>query len=350
MTPLEKYTRSKREKFQAYIEKRIDRIPSWIWSWISRVHLIDVPFIKKWASKPWNKYQLTMNLAITREEKFKHPEIFRLEYLIENFEELEKFPQVRQSIYFADLFSRNDKNIVADVERYPDFEWNWLCISLNTNITEDFVIRYIALLDLEVLASNKALSLSFLERTYHIVEWPIEGIAKNPNLTEDALFKFFSKAQLRRRSVMYSLSENEGISVNFILSRPDLDWNREVVSYRNITKEHILKYPDFPWDWNIISGCSSIDKNFLRSHPKTNMTVFYRYHSGLTIDEVEHLEPEDISANILCGAVEDKADFLRHYYACKTIGDAFFKCYWDYTYAYCKRRLNKRYDQLFGIE
>ena len=56
----------------------------------------------------------------------------------------------------------------------------------------------------------------------------------------------------------------DNFSLDFILSNRYMGWNEDLINYRtDITKEHIIRYSDFPWDWEIISGCSSIDKNFL---------------------------------------------------------------------------------------
>ena len=350
-TPLELYTRKQKKKFQAYVEKYIEDL-SLDWSWVSRVPLLDVQFIDKWKNKPWNDFWLSNNPSISEEDKIKRG--FRGKFEFESMEEYET--RFSPTLHFGFGFnagemslSRHDKNIVNDVELYPHFPWVWSVISCNPNITEEFVMKNINKLCTEYIAWNKAMSIDFLKSLPHMKK---EYIAHNPNLNERNLFSVFFKDDIKtNKAIRDNLTENLGISLDFILSNLHLGWNEELVSFRtDITKEHILRYPDFAWDWSIVSGCSSIDKHFLLSYPKTVLSEFYKHHNGLTIDEVEHLHPVQISQNTLLGTLEEKKEYLRKYYAVRTIGNAFHDCYWFIEYAYCRERLNKRYDALYGPE
>ena len=356
MTPLEKYRLRQKKKFQAYVERYADD-PKLDWGWVSRVPMLDVQFIDKWNHKRWNIFWLSANPSISDEEKIKRG--YRSDYSA--LKSMDDFKRWGFSTFGFMGFnsqtrwlSRYDKNIMRDIELYPQFPWDWSEISKNENITEEFVTKNLYMIDKNSVCWNKAISIEFfrsmLER--NVCRWRKREIAYNTNLNEHNLFSIFSEEEIKASTeIRNTLTDNVGLSIDFIMSTLCLGWNQELVSFRpDLTKEHILKYPDFPWDWAVISGNSSVDKNFLKTHPKTNFSEFFKHHSGLTIDEVENMHPSEISENLLLGTLEETADYLRKYYACRVIGNAFFNCYWFVDYAYCRKRLNKRYDELFGVE
>lgn len=348
-TPLAKENLRQKKRFQAYIEKYIHS-PNIDWYWLSVHPLIDAPFVKKWKEKSWNLFWLRENPGLSKEEKIElgcRPPIDLRS--VEEFKKIvkENYETYQECIMGLSLY---DINIVEDVKNHPDISWDWVHISMNEHITEDFVRSYHRLLGC-YWAGNKAISTAFLKEMREKIHVNDEDIATNPNLNEHSMFFFFSeKDLLTKTKINNALAQNPGISVDFILRNPQLRWDPTYVSSRDdITKEHILTYPDFPWDWGKISSAKSIDKNFLRTHPLTNMDCFYSGHCGLTIDEVEHLPPWKISSNMLEGTIEEKADYLRRYHAVRKIGNAFYTCYWFPEYAFCRERLNKRYNTLFGI-
>jgi len=345
-TPLKREFKRQQQKFQKYIERYMTD-PELNWAWLCAHPLIDFDFIKKWNKAPWSTFWLNDNPSLTPEEKQKLG--CGLTNKFENFQEFFKSESRFMSWCIRGL-SLHDKNIVDDVKANPDFPWDWNEISLNENITEDFVRTHINMVNKSFVCMNRAVSVEFLKKTAKEFKWQKTLIAVNPNLNENNIFNIFPEDLLKKTlEIREALVQNQSIPLDFFLSTLYFGWSSDIICERtDITKEHILKYPDFPWDWNIISGCSSIDKNFLRSHPKTNMTVFYRYHSGLTIDEVEHLHPRDIDRNLLKGTVEEKAEYLRRYYAFRKIEKMMHDAYWFTDYAFCRKRLEKRYSELFG--
>jgi len=358
MTPLEKYRLRQKKKFQAYVEKYADD-PSLDWTWVSRVPMLDIEFIDKWAHKRWNIFWLSTNPSISEEEKIKRG--YKSDYsVLKSMDDFKKWGHNLSPFGIMGFnahtrwFSRYNKNIIQDVEMYPKFPWDWNEIAQNENITEDFVTKNLYRIDKNSVCWNNSISIEFFRSMLeqNVCRWRKREIAYNTNLNEHNLFSIFSEEEIKSSpEIQNTLTDNVGLSIDFIMTTLRLGWNRELINFRpDLTKEHILKYPDFPWEWNIISGTSSIDKNFLKTHPNTNFTEFYKYHSGLTIDEVEHMTPDEISENKLLGTLDEKADYLRQYYACRVIGNAFFNCYWFVDYAYCRKRLDKRYDELFGVE
>lgn len=350
-TPLQKYKNKQKVKFQAYIERHIDN-PNLCWRWVSRVPLLDLTFLRKWRTQPWSWQYLSCNPCFSKSDKLSTKDEFPWSWWsTKDMTTMEDYLSVDDGTCGFYNFSLINENIVLDVEKYPQFEWNWVAISLNPHISEKFVFKYKDQLDFNFVAENKAISIKFLYHTKSKFNWDSTHIARNPNLNDENFFLFFGKRSFKNSERANNLSENEGISIDFILSHPEFAWNKELVNYRSdITKEHILQYPNFDWRWGILSSCANIDKHFLLNHPRTILSEFYMYNSALTIDEVEHLPPNEICCNLLLGTTDDKVNFLKKFYAVRIIGNAFFNCYWHYEFAYCKARLNKRYDELFGTE
>lgn len=362
-TPLMKLNKRRRKKFQAYVERHIKSTDMRVWNFFSFVPLLDIPFLRKWRNQPWSWPFLSKNKSFSVKEKLEtlgeFPWSFQ-DFFNEDVDNMQTFKE----IYFAlssttsfnfhiheiatARFSVFDKNIVEDVKTYPDFDWNWGCISLNKNITEDFIFDNKDKLKRSFLATNSALSIKFIKETMHTFKWDLAEIASNRNLNEHNFLDFFDKKSFRCDKIRNNLSENLGISLHFILQNPQFGWNEELISFReDIRKEHIEQYPNFPWLWYCISGSKSIDKHFLKNHPKIRMKDFYMNHAGLTIDEVDHLPPTSLLHNALEGTVEDDIEYLRKYYAVRVISNAFFQSYWHVEYALCRKRLNERYDRLF---
>ena len=349
--PLEKYKARTKEKFQAYVSRYAEDLTiNFSWGWVSRSPYIDLDFIRKWRDKSWCWWFLSANPSISLEDKIKTKAEFpwRWAEIINNFQDYELVKDQVFSIESFSLgFSHENKNIIEDVEKYPNFPWNWVAISNNVNISEDFAVKYKKQLIPEYLAGNKAISIEFLRTS----SWPLRWIANNQNVNDQTFHLLFDKKSFKCNECRDNLTSNHGISMNFILSNPQYDWNSELINYRDdITEEHIKNYPFFPWDWKLISGCSSIDKEFLKSHPKVSLEDLYIFHNGMTIDEVEelHLTPRQISSNSLLGSKKDKIKFLREYYAVRRIEQAFLDCYWLPTYRFCRNRLEKEYEEMFG--
>jgi hypothetical protein len=352
-TPLAKYEKRQRQKFQKYIEENIRELTqmSWYW-WISRVPLIDVDFILKFKAKSWSSCFISQNEGISKQDKInsRHLIHWDLSYIVDTMEEY-----VEWGLTCVSSISKRDKNIVADVYNYPEFPWVWYSIARNPYITEQFILDNYGLLQhhMDELSANPAVSIDFVVRTEHKIKWNKLGLSLNPNLTGENFRLVFSESDLTdeqfwsQKTIIDNLSER--LSLDFVLSHPEIPWNTDLVCFRNdIKKEHIVTYPGFPWVWEAVSSCHSIDKNWIVEHPKAVLENVYRYNWTLTVDEVLHLPPAFIEGNLLMGTFEDKTEFLRNYYAVRKIEKAFHDCYWFVEYEFCRKRMNKRYDELFG--
>lgn len=358
-TPLEKYNFDQNKKFQNYITNFIEKDENLNWNWLSRIQWIDIDFVLKYKNKPWNSFILSYNSSISKEDKEKTKHMFTWHKPMGSVKSMEEYNLLRsevpknsfqQRLLLLNFFC-NDKNIVNDVELYPDFPWDWSEISTNLYITEEFVLKYRHNFDFNFLSANKAMSISFIKNTFDFLPWDNEYIFLNPNLQE-ADISYFYKIKKCEISIK-RVCQNEKISIQYLITHfPNLlHW--EWLSVRtDLSDKDIITNPNAPWCWHVISkGYSkNISKQFLLSHPKVDKTKLYKYYDGFTVDEILHCHPNEIDGSNLQGTLEDKMKYLQAYYAVRVISNAFYNCYWFVDYAYCRKRLNKRYDELFEIQ
>lgn len=350
-TPLQSWKNDRKKKFSEYIEKNIEEInhtPS-LWEYISESWMIDINFVKKWKDKELDWDAVTENDSITEDDIRNNPDLpwsrfwkntqsMQIERALEiNSDELSIF-----SMYM----SRDNMNIIENVKRMPDFPWNWECISINPNITEEFVVEYKGCpWNFDSLSSNKAISIEFILKTMDDYPWS-KSMASNPNLNKDNLFKIFDESEVR--SYSYQLTPNLGIDLRFILSTLHLGWHHIYINQRSdLTGEIIEQFPDFDWRWPIICKHSA-DKKYITSHPKFYRDLFQRYNKTSIIDEVMHLEPRFVLRNERVGSIDEIVEFMRKKKAVKIIETAFLQAYWSTEYKLGRKRLMAEYESFFG--
>ena len=368
-TALEKYNLIQKKKFQNYINPYIERNEEINWSWLSRITWIDINFVLKWKNKPWNEHILSNNPAITKEDKDKTKHLFAWQLPKESVNTMEEYILAKSKIPERHImpqtmlrmrFSMENKNILKDVELYPDFQWDWEEISTSKYLNEEFIFKYKNKLDFEFLSANEYVCISFIQKTLDTLPWELPFIILNPKFKECHVFFFIKEQHYKDKEIMKRLCQQENISINFIMSYFGNYINSEALNYRtDVSAEDILNYPNVCWDWWVLCrGYSTkLSKSFLLSHPDVIKEEFYMFikeefymfNSNLTVDDILHLHPNKIQGNFLLGTIEDKISFMRQYYAVRVISNAFFNCYWFIDYSYCRKRLNKRYDELFNV-
>lgn len=182
------------------------------------------------------------------------------------------------------------------LEKYPYKRWDWKFLSVNPNITQDFIKRYpdkpwiidnnkyitrtvnnyldddydtftIKLNEYEkwaVISQDLTITLDFIEKN---IDMPFNWhfISRNPNITIDFIKKY-PNVQWNWRNI----SENKGISMNDIEMNPDMPWNLNGISCNpNLTSEFIEKYPenrsasDKSWNWELISQNPNINIEYI---------------------------------------------------------------------------------------
>ena len=245
------------------IEKYPDK--PWDWEWL--IENIDI-YIKK-----YNKYSiLSTDENITEEFILKHPyKNWNIEYLIENnkitdFNILSKFKNINQEIInkYPDkpwdwdwLFENTNIDIekyipLELIEKYP-YKWNYLRLSYNPNIIEDFILKYSNKpWDINYLINNnKITNFIILSKFTHITGYIIRF---NPNKPWDWEW----------------LIQNTNIDVEMYISLELIEkykniWNYYYLSYNpNLTEEFILKYPDKNWNINYLIKKFTFKKFFYK--------------------------------------------------------------------------------------
>ena len=221
--------------------------------------------------------------------------------------------------------------------------WDWNYISWNANITEDFVLKHKDKpFDFYFLTDNKAISVEFILKTMDILNWSIECISSNPNMTNTLLLKIMKHYPRISEDLRWeSLTTNEGISIDFIFSNRHLPWAMyEISSRKDITYEVVCKYNTFAWNWKDLCRFSKIDVDILK---KYNFEETHA-NSNLSVYDIHDMNPELLS--VYCNPLKGgKERFLKEYIAVGRISRWFCDCYWMPQYPLCRKRLEKEYNE-----
>jgi hypothetical protein len=121
-----------------------------------------------------------------------------------------------------------NKNICKDVDSNPNFMWNWNFICLNNSINEAFLLKHKEKwfhdkFFYQYISLNPSISLKFL----FSCQVPLSYIATNPNVNEKNFHIYFSKEIVNNsEEIQNALTENECISIDFILTHPEYNRKR----------------------------------------------------------------------------------------------------------------------------
>lgn len=160
-------------------------------------------------------------------------------------------------------FIKDHFNILTYYERNPNVQlshlsdplpWNWSQLSLNPNITIDFVKQ-------NLYKSWNWDHLSVILPIRDILDnldlpWNFEYVSQNKSVTQDDLIEY---SALPWDFAVLS----EHIDVNFVYANPDLPWNFKALSHR-MNLNFIQDNPNKNWSWfNIISRHPDITVEFI---------------------------------------------------------------------------------------
>jgi len=120
---------------------------------------------------------------------------------------------------------------MSDVESHMDFPWNWDGISYNPNLTMSMIERH----------PDK--------------NWNWTNISRKMKLTVDILRQNAHKPW----SFHHVCSYNYSITLELLLSTPDLPWEYDILSHNEcLTMDIVLAFPDKDWNWCHISANNGI--------------------------------------------------------------------------------------------
>lgn len=181
----------------------------------------------------------------------------------------------------------NDLEIL--LQEYPDKPWNWIFLSRNNRITEEFIISHIDYpWNYHALSDRRSdLSIEFIES--HIDKpWNWARLSRNRNVTLEFILE-----NKDRSWNWVSIDKRFNSSVEFLeehLSQP-YDWQALSSKY-HLPLNFIEKYTDKPWDWNSLSKNYHITEEFIKKHidkpwewedlyeyTEFALPIFEKYHS-----------------------------------------------------------------------
>jgi hypothetical protein len=344
----------KKRKFQNFVYDNQDNID---WYKLTFHNLIDADFILKNPQFPWDLKSIHLNPNINAEDLIKKFNNFKIENkeevsisFIKNHNLLETFD--------VDTFCDFSSNIVNDVETYKNIKWNWRNISMNYNITEEFIIKHLDKLDSYFLSSNKAVSIDFILNTHF--DWDFDAICQNPNMTTKYVF-------ILRKKIMNwgALTLNESIPISFILDTPQFYWDYDLLSQRkDLTIEIIEKHSEIKWNWiNICINSESIPISFLKNFvnktdffpnrfEKFNCLTLLKYNQNLSVDDLSWIPEALTNSNFEGGVcifnklINSEKEYKIFLDSLIFIQNAFMKCYWFPEYKICRNRLKREFEEL----
>lgn len=163
-------------------------------------------------------------------------------------------PSTQKMPSFTETFVGTVNILQVLIETYgPARMSHWKAISANPNLTvemieEYYLCRKVLLLDWDEISGNKAITMEIV-KAHPLWPWTVKGLSMNPNLTVD-----FVKENSRENWNWESISDNDKIVMELIELFPDKDWNWYQISWcENLTIDFVKKHIDKPWDWENLS-------------------------------------------------------------------------------------------------
>ena len=190
---------------------------------------------------PWNWYSVSINPNITWDIVEANPDIqwdygglstnYSIPWLIIR-ENLDMAWDIRK------LAKRTDipwDDIIATIDM-PGSIWNWRVISAYPNLTVDIILANINKpWNWEALSNNVAITFSLVLKTLD-KPWVYNKLICHINIDPLMFSEFINICCVKLPRILYS---------------PYVGWSL-LASRTDVTLDVILKYPNYPWDWNII--------------------------------------------------------------------------------------------------
>lgn len=171
---------------------------------------------------------------------------------------------------------------IKNIENHPEIEWQWAYISLNPNITRDFLIKNIHQnWNWNTISSRKFIDTLLID-TYSHKPWNWVIISHNPDIN---LNDNFIEKHINQNWDWAHLSLNTHITLKFIDKYFYKNWSWYKLSERNnLTINFIIKHIKKNFNWNYIFKSPHIpfkDLVYLFKNYYTN--IINSYISKMTI-------------------------------------------------------------------
>lgn len=248
------------------LEQAIELYPAAQWDWLalSLNRSISFEFIQTHMDYPWNIPAVSRNSSITEaivranitfpwryNELCSNPNIsfdFILEYILKSTSKID--------INWSAL-SANPAIPISTIDQYPNYPWNDQYISMNPNITSNYILNEGASRKwfIPYVSANKGIT----ERDIYknILPWDYLNLGSNPNLPAK-----YVNDNPNQRWNMYSVSSNPNITITDIESFHSIAWDSFGLSMNpNITYGYVSTHPEYNWMKSMLLMNKAIDSD-----------------------------------------------------------------------------------------
>lgn len=190
-----------------------------------------------------------------------------------------------------------------DIYNNKNFDWDWVYVSINPNITIQNIIDNINFpWQWKRVSCRPDITLDYVLENPDL-RWYYENL-KFPKNTDSQLFtdeksiiKFLIKRYNDRNSIWYDISKDPLITMSIVINYPKLPWNYNGLSLNpSITWSDIRKYCYKHWNWNNISQNPSITFDIVLKYPDYpwDFTQLSRNPSITIQDIIDYPDPSKV--------------------------------------------------------
>lgn len=135
------------------------------------------------------------------------------------------------------------------------------------------------------IVRNRINPIVYLLETYPYADWDMAGLSSHPLITLDYM--------LSRPNLMWNwqfAQMNPNIAPEYIVDHPEIfGTHYDMLALNiNLTADFVLNHEEIDWDWLVLSSRPNIvDKEFLDNHPE-----LFEFHSAISANS--NFTPEDI--------------------------------------------------------
>lgn len=161
--------------------------------------------------------------------------------------------------------SKNPNITMNHIQDNPNLPWEMIALIENANLTMDFVLRhykeYTTIYSWYTISQNDGITMQDI-KSHPNLPWEYSGISANRNLRLHHVI-----SDLDRDWCWMNISKNNAIRLDDIIMHPELPWQFEYVSLNtNLTIQFVLAHPDKPWNLERLSNNPAIDINDIIKH------------------------------------------------------------------------------------
>ena len=220
---------------------------AWNWSLVSSNPSISFEFISKNPTLPWVPKYVSSNPNITQKDIVSNLEYpWDFEGLCSNpnlsldfFNEYIVKPDVVHRVDWH-LISANPSIIMMDVINYSNYAWNDRYLSMNPNLTSNFILN-----------EGKGR------------KWFVPYVSSNSGIGERDIFKSTLKSMFEWD--YRNLSANVNLPIAYVSDNITKDWNFHSIS-ANASLQDINKFHKVKWDGHGLSLNPNINFDYVQTH------------------------------------------------------------------------------------